>query len=80
MIYSLQDAKAKFSELVTTCLAEGPQTVTRHGQNTVVVVPYDAYQRLIAPRQSLGVFFRSAPRGELDLARSRELGREVSFE
>ena len=80
MIYSLQDAKAKFSELVTTCLAEGPQTVTRHGQNAVVVVPYDDYQRLVKPRQTLGEFLRTAPRAELSLARSREGGREVSFE
>jgi prevent-host-death family protein len=80
MIYSLQDAKAKFSELVVTCLAEGPQTVTRHGQNAVVVVPYDEYQRLVAPRRSLGDFLRSAPRAELELVRSREPGREVSFE
>ncbi|MEI8095726.1 MAG: type II toxin-antitoxin system Phd/YefM family antitoxin [Spirochaetales bacterium] len=80
MTYSLQDAKAKFSELVTTCLAEGPQTVTRHGQNAVVVVPFDDYQRLVAPKQSLGSFLRSAPRAELQVVRSRELGRQVSFE
>ena len=80
MNYSLQDAKAKFSELVATCLAEGPQTVTRHGQNAVVVVPYDAYQRLVAPKQTLGEFLGAAPRVELDVERSRELGREVGFE
>jgi prevent-host-death family protein len=80
MTYTLQDAKAKFSELVTTCLAEGPQTVTRHGQNAVVVVPYDDYQRLVAPKLSLAEFLGSAPRVDLELTRSRERGREVTFE
>ncbi len=79
MVYSLQDAKAKFSELVGLCLKEGPQTVTRHGRNAVVIVPYEEYLRLTAPRQSLGAFFRSAPRAELHLERSREPGREVDF-
>ena len=80
MIYSLQDAKAKFSELVGLCLREGPQTVTRHGRNAVVVMPYDDYQRLTAPKTSLVQFFLSAPKFELDTVRSRDLGREVSFD
>ena len=79
MLYSLQDAKAKFSELVGVCLREGPQTVTRHGRPAVVVVPYDEYQRLTAPAHSLGAFFRAAPRADLDTSRSREPGREVDF-
>ena len=36
-IWSLQDAKAKFSELVRRAQDEGPQTVTVHGEPTVVV-------------------------------------------
>src|SRR5919197_509782 len=38
--WKLQDAKARFSELVERTLAQGPQIVTRHGENVVVVVPY----------------------------------------
>jgi len=80
MTYSLQDAKAKFSELVDLSLAEGAQTVTRHGKNVVVVVPYDEYRRLTAPRSSLTTFLLSAPRVELDVSRVRDAGREVAFE
>ena len=80
MSWLLQDAKAKFSELVGRCLQEGAQTVTRHGKNVVVVVPYDEYRKLTTPRSTLREFFRSAPRVELDVARSRDSGREVSFE
>ena len=79
MVYSLQDAKARFSELVGLCLREGAQTVTRHGRPTVVVVPYDEYVRLTSPRLPLGAFLRSAPRAELTVERSRELGRPVDF-
>ena len=79
MTWLLQDAKAKFSELVGLCLREGPQLVTRHGKNTAVVVAYDEYQKLIAPRVSLAGFFRSAPRVELDVARSTDHGREVDL-
>jgi antitoxin Phd len=44
--WALQDAKAKFSELIDTALAKGPQVVTRRGIDTAVVVPMDEWQRL----------------------------------
>lgn len=36
--WSVQDAKARFSELLDTCLREGPQTVTRRGHPEAVLV------------------------------------------
>jgi len=75
----LQDAKARFSELVQCAVAEGPQLVTRHGVPTVVVVPLAEYDRLSRPRLALGDFFRSAPRAELNIARSPELPRELDL-
>jgi len=44
--WPLQDAKAKFSELVDTTLKKGPQIVTRRGVETVVVVPVEEWRRL----------------------------------
>ena len=38
-IWSLQDAKAKFSEVVRLAQHEGPQVVTVHGREAVVVTP-----------------------------------------
>lgn len=46
--WALQDAKAKFSELVDTTLKKGPQIVTRRGVETVVVVPIEEWRRLKA--------------------------------
>ena len=44
--WRLQDAKAKFSELVDETLKKGPQLVTRRGVETVVVVPVEEWRRL----------------------------------
>ena len=42
----LQDAKARFSELVRRARAEGPQHVTVHGRDEVVVVAAEEFRRL----------------------------------
>ena len=44
--WPVQDAKARFSELLDTCLTEGPQLVTRCGAETAVLVSIDEWQRL----------------------------------
>jgi antitoxin Phd len=36
--WPVQDAKARFSELLDACLSEGPQVVTRRGTETAVLV------------------------------------------
>lgn len=45
-IWAVQDAKARFSELLETCLREGPQLVTRRGAEAAVLVPIAEWQRL----------------------------------
>src|SRR5579872_4907141 len=42
----LQDAKARFSELVRRVRTEGPQRVTVHGRDEVVIVAAEEYRRL----------------------------------
>lgn len=44
--WAVQDAKARFSELLDTCLSEGPQLVTRRGEEAAVLVPLREWQRL----------------------------------
>lgn len=46
MTWQLQDAKARFSELVNATLKHGPQIVTRRGAETVVLVPIAEWRRL----------------------------------
>jgi len=45
-IWRVQDAKARFSELLTACLVEGPQMVTKRGAEAAVLVPVDEWRRL----------------------------------
>ena len=47
--WRLQDAKARFSELVRRAREKGPQRVTVHGKDTVVVVNADEWDRLKKP-------------------------------
>ena len=45
-IWQVQDAKARFSEMLEVSLAEGPQIVTRRGVETAVLVPIEQWRRL----------------------------------
>lgn len=48
--WPLQDAKARFSELVRKARSEGPQHVTIHGRDAVVVLSDEDYLRLMDKR------------------------------
>ena len=45
-IWPVQDAKARFSELLETSLREGPQVVSRRGAEVAVLVPVEDWRRL----------------------------------
>ena len=44
--WAVQDAKARFSEFLDACLAEGPQIVTKRGAEAAVLVPMEEWRRL----------------------------------
>ncbi len=46
--WPVQDAKARFSEFLERCLAEGPQIVTKRGAQAAVLVPVAEWRRLQA--------------------------------
>ena len=48
--WRLQDAKARFSELVRMAHSDGPQHVTLHGRDAVVVVDAEEFDRLKGAR------------------------------
>jgi prevent-host-death family protein len=48
--WRLQDAKARFSELVRLAHSEGPQHVTLHGRDAVVVVGATEFHRMKGAR------------------------------
>ncbi|OAI19324.1 prevent-host-death protein [Methylomonas koyamae] len=44
--WPVQDAKARFSELLDACQHDGPQMVTKRGKQTAVLVPVEIWNRL----------------------------------
>ena len=44
--WPVQDAKARFSEMLDICLNEGPQLITRRGADAAVLVPLKDWQSL----------------------------------
>lgn len=48
--WPLQDAKQRLSALVDRALSDGPQTITRHGTETVVVVSAKDWRALTTRR------------------------------
>lgn len=68
-IWRVQDAKARFSELLNACVVEGPQMVTKRGEETAVLVPVDEWRRLSdAARPSLkALLLADEGRGDLAL-------------
>ena len=53
-VWPVQDAKARFSELLDACVSGGPQMVTRRGAEAAVLVPISEWKRLhSAARPSL---------------------------
>ena len=58
--WQLQEAKAKFSDVVKAT-ASKPQIITVHGKETAVVISYDEYMNITTPKQSLFDFFQNSP-------------------
>jgi prevent-host-death family protein len=79
----LQDAKARFSELVRRVASEGPQLVSVHGRDAVVVVSADEFRRLKGDRtgKALVDAMRSSPHRDVDLepGRARMAVRDVKL-
>jgi prevent-host-death family protein len=69
----VQDAKARFSELLEASLREGPQVVTKRGVEAAVLVPVEEWRRLQgAARPTLKeLLLGEQPRAELAIPSRR---------
>lgn len=69
----LQDAKARFSELVRKVRSEGPQHVTVHGRDEVVVIAADEFRRLTGNVTGLALIeaMQASPYREVELEPGR---------
>jgi prevent-host-death family protein len=69
----LQDAKARFSELVRRAKSEGPQLVTVHGREEVVVIAASEFRRLEGDRtgKDLILALQASPHRNLNIEPKR---------
>lgn len=70
--WQLQEAKNKFSEVVRRAISEGPQTVTKHGKDSVVVVSAEEFRKSHRSKDSLVDFFQQSPLASVNLSLKRD--------
>ena len=75
--WALQDAKARFSEVVRKAKTEGPQRITVHGREEVVVVSVEEYRRVKGERtgQALVDLLHDSPLQDVSFDRLRTRSR-----
>jgi antitoxin Phd len=71
-IWQLQEAKNRFSQVVEQAIKHGPQLITRHGVETVIVLSYQEYRRMLLSQNKLSEFFRESPLAGVTLDLSRD--------
>jgi prevent-host-death family protein len=79
--WKLEEAKARFSELVRRAEQDGPQTVTVRGREAVVVMSADQFAKLqpAAKREPLIDFLSRLDLEAIDLTRQPDVGRDVTL-
>ena len=73
--WQLQDAKARFSQVVKSAVSDGPQEITVHGRPAAVVLSADEYTRLAGTKPSFVDFVRESPLFNAPLVVKRDKSR-----
>lgn len=80
MIWQLQAAKQKLSEVVDRALSEGPQVISRRGRETAVVISITDYHRLTSDDGLKGYLVSGPSLEGVDLERPYDPPRLVTFD
>jgi len=87
--WQIQDAKQRFSEMIRAVAHDGPQIITRHGQEVAVVVDIAEYRRLVRPTVDLTGLLLGGPVlsddaieviAEVESERKADVGRPIDLE
>ena len=70
-IWTVAQAKAKLSEVIENAHTHGPQTITRNGRRTAVVVDAEEWERKTQRSGTLADFFKASPLRGSDLKARR---------
>ena len=80
MSWQVQEAKQRFSEVVRLAVDDGPQVITRHGVDVVVILDMNEYRHLTGAGADFKDFLRRGPAfDELDIERSTGRARVVEL-
>jgi prevent-host-death family protein len=80
MLWQVQEAKQRFSELIRAAETEGPQVVTRHGQEIAVVIEIAEYRHLKGQFVQFKDYLRAGPGfDDLDLDRPADRPRLIDW-
>lgn len=88
MSWQVQEAKQRFSEVLRAVANDGPQTITRHGEDVAVVIDMDEYRRLTGPKKDLKEVLLGPPYfddemvavlDEVEAGRKKEFPRQVDL-
>ena len=86
--WQIQDAKQRFSEMIRAVAQDGPQVITRHGEDVAVVVDIAEYHRLTRPAVDLTGALLGGPKfdnsaaevfAELETERKADFGRVIDL-
>jgi prevent-host-death family protein len=87
--WQIQDAKQRFSEMIRAVTSQGPQVITRHGEDVAVVVEIGEYRRLTRPSVDLAGILLGGPKlddgaadvfAQIEAERKADVGRAVDLE
>jgi antitoxin Phd len=79
--WQLQQAKAKFSEVVKRAQSQGPQNITVHGEPVAVLISQRDYQKLTHPKPGLVELLRASPLlgSNLEITREQTPTRKIKL-
>lgn len=60
-VWTVAEAKAKFSELLHRAQSEGPQRITRHGRTTAIVISGEEWEQQNRRTENLAEFLMASP-------------------
>lgn len=76
--WQVQEAKARLSEVLERAESEGPQVITRYGEDYSVVINIETYREKFEPQDSIIEYLLSGPKfDDFEVERNRELGRDT---
>jgi prevent-host-death family protein len=87
--WQIQEAKQRFSEMIRAVRSQGPQVITRHGEDIAVVIDVSEFHRLTRAAVNLTDVLLGGPKvddsvadvfAEIEAGRKADLGRPVDLE